>query len=86
MGLIMGWLEDDLRKYENEQVENENFWDSLVDKAINELKFCYKLNEEDLEDVLRDILGDTDYDWDDLKWLKEKVIQSKEWEDNQNGE
>ena len=86
MGLIMGWLEEDLRKYENEQVANENFWDSLVDKARNELKFCYKLNEEDLEDVLRDILGDTDYDWDDLKWLKEKVIQSKEWEDNQNGE
>ena len=86
MGLIMSWLEDDLRKYENEQVENENFWDSLVDKAINELKFCYKLNEEDLEEVLRDILGDTDYDWDDLKWLKEKVMQSKEWEDNQNGE
>ena len=82
----MSWLEDDLRKYENEQVENENFWDSLVDKAINELKYCYKLNEEDLEDILRDILGDTDYDWDDLKWLKEKVMQSKEWEDNQNGE
>ena len=84
MGLIMGWLEDDLRKYENEQVANENFWDSLVDKAINELKYCYKLNEEELEDVLRDILDDADYDWDDLKWLKEKVIQSKEWEDNQN--
>ena len=82
----MSWLEDDLRKYENEQVENENYWDSLVDKAINELKFCYKLNEEDLEDVLRDILDDADYDWDDLKWLKEKVMQSKEWEDNQNGE
>ena len=86
MGLIMGWLEDDLRKYENEQVENENYWDSLVDKARNELKFCYKLNEEDLEDILRDILDDADYDWDDLKWLKEKVMQSKEWEDNQNGE
>ena len=85
----MGWLEDDLRKYENEQVENENYWDSLVDKARNELKFCYKLNEEDLEEVLRDILDDADYDWDDLKWLKEKVMQSKEWEDNQgedNGE
>ena len=82
----MGWLEDDLRKYENEQVANENFWDSLVDKAINELKFCYKLNEEDLEDILRDILDDADYDWDDLKWLKKKVMQSKEWEDNQNGE
>ena len=81
----MGWLEDDLRKYENEQVENENYWDGLVDKAINELKYCYKLSEEDLEDLLRDVLGDADYDWDDLKWLKEKVIESKEWEDNQNG-
>ena len=80
----MGWLEEDLRKYENEQVENENYWDRLVDKARNELKNCYKLNEEDLEEVLRDILGDADYDWDDLKWLKEKVIQSKEWEDNQS--
>ena len=82
----MGWLEEDLRRYENEQVENENYWDRLVDKARSELKYCYKLNEEDLEEVLRDILDDTDYDWDDLKWLKEKVIQSKEWEDNQNGE
>ena len=81
----MGWLEEDLRKYENEQVENENYWDSLVDKAINELKYCYKLSEEDLEDLLRDVLGDADYGWDDLKWLKEKVIESKEWEDNQNG-
>ena len=81
----MGWLEEDLRKYENEQVENENYWDSLVDKAINELKYCYKLNEEELEDLLRDILDDTDYDWDDLKWLKEKVMESQEWEDNQNG-
>ena len=81
----MGWLEEDLRKYENEQVENENYWDSLVNDARNELKYCYKLNEEELEDVLRDVLGDADYDWDDLKWLKEKVIQSKEWEDNQNG-
>ena len=80
----MGWLEEDLRRYENEQVANENYWDRLVDKARNELKFCYKLNEEDLEEVLRDILGDADYDWDDLKWLKEKVIQSKEWEDNQS--
>ena len=80
----MGWLEEDLRRYENEQVANENYWDSLVDKARNELKYCYKLNEEDLEEVLRDILDDADYDWDDLKWLKEKVIQSKEWEDNQN--
>ena len=80
----MGWLEDDLRRYENEQVENENYWDSLVDKARNELKFCYKLSEEDLEEVLRDILGDADYDWDDLKWLKEKVMQSKEWEENQS--
>ena len=81
----MGWLEEDLRKYENEQVENENYWDSLVNDARNELKYCYKLNEEELEDVLRDVLGDADYDWDDLKWLKEKVMESKEWEDNQNG-
>ena len=81
----MGWLEEDLRKYENEQAENENYWDSLVEDAINELKYCYKLSEEDLEDLLRDILDDTDYDWDDLKWLKEKVMESKEWEDNQNG-
>ena len=80
----MGWLEEDLRKYENEQVANENYWDSLVDKARSELKYCYKLNEEDLEEVLRDILDDTDYDWDDLKWLKEKVMESQEWEDNQN--
>ena len=80
----MGWLEEDLRKYENEQVANESYWDSLVDKARSELKYFYKLNEEDLEEVLRDILDDTDYDWDDLKWLKEKVMQSKEWEDNQN--
>ena len=81
----MSWLEEDLRKYENEQMENENYWDSLVDKAISELKYCYKLNEDDLEEVLRDVLGDADYDWDDLKWLKEKVMESKEWEDNQNG-
>ena len=80
----MGWLEDDLRRYENEQVANETYWDSLVNDAISELKYCYKLNEEDLEDVLRDILGDADYDWDDLKWLKEKVMESQEWEDNQN--
>ena len=80
----MGWVEEDLRKYENEQVANENYWDSLVDKAINELKYCYKLTEEDLEDLLRDVLGDADYDWDDLKWLKEKVIESQEWEDNQS--
>ena len=80
----MGWLEEDLRRYENEQVANENYWDSLVDKARNELKYCYKLSEEDLEEVLRDVLGDADYDWDDLKWLKEKVMQSKEWEDNQS--
>ena len=80
----MGWLEEDLRRYENEQVENENYWDSLVDKAISELKYCYKLNEEDLEDLLRDVLGDADYDWDDLKWLKEKVMESKDWEDNQS--
>ena len=82
----MGWLEEDLRKYENEQVANENYWDSLVDDAKSELKNYYKLNEEELEDLLRDVLGDDDYDWDDLKWLKDKVMQSKEWEDNQNGE
>ena len=81
----MGWLEEDLRRYENEQAENENFWDRLVNDARSELKYYYKLNEEELEDFLRDILGDTDYDWEDLKWLKEKVMQSKEWEDNQNG-
>ena len=80
----MGWLEEDLRKYENEQVANENYWDRLVDDAISELKCYYKLSEEELEDVLRDILSDTDYDWDDLKWLKEKVMESKEWEDNQS--
>ena len=80
----MGWLEEDLRRYENEQVENEKYWDSLVDKARNELKNYYKLSEEDLEEVLRDILDDADYDYDDLKWLKEKVMQSKEWEDNQS--
>ena len=81
----MGWLEEDLRRYENEQAENENYWDRLVEDAINELKYCYKLSEEDLEDLLRDVLGDDDYDWDDLKWLKEKVMETKEWEDNQNG-
>ena len=80
----MGWLEEDLRRYENEQVANENYWDSLVNDARSELKYCYKLNEEDLEDLLRDVLGDADYDWDDLKWLKEKVMESQEWEDNQN--
>ena len=80
----MGWLEEDLRKYENEQMENENYWDRLVNDAINELKYCYKLSEEDLEDLLRDVLGDADYDWDDLKWSKEKVMESKEWEDNQS--
>ena len=80
----MGWLEEDLRKYENEQVENENYWDSLVDDARSELKYYYKLNEEELEELLRDILDDADYDWDDLKWLKEKVMESKEWEDNQS--
>ena len=80
----MGWLEEDLRKYENEQVANENYWDRLVDDARSELKYCYKLNEEDLEEVLRDILDDADYDWDDLKWLKKKVMESKEWEDNQS--
>ena len=81
----MGWVEEDLRNYENEQVANENYWDSLVEDARSELKHYYKLNEEELEDVLRDVLGDADYDWDDLKWLKEKVMESKEWEDNQNG-
>ena len=80
----MGWLEEDLRRYEDEQVANENYWDRLVDDARSELKYYYKLNEEELEDVLREVLGDADYDWDDLKWLKEKVIESKEWEDNQN--
>ena len=80
----MGWLEEDLRRYENEQVENENYWDGLVYDARSELKYCYKLNEEDLEDLLREDMGDADYDWDDLKWLKEKVIESKEWEDNQS--
>ena len=80
----MGWVEEDLRKYENEQVENENYWDALVNDARSELNYGYKLSEEDLEDLLRDILDDADYDWDDLKWLKEKVIQRKEWEDNQN--
>ena len=80
----MGWVEEDLRNYENEQVANENYWDSLVEDARSELKHYYKLNEEELEDVLRDVLGDADYDWDDLKWLKEKVMESKEWEDNQS--
>ena len=80
----MGWLEEDLRKYENEQMENENYWDSLVNDAISELKYYYKLSEEDLEEVLRDVLGDADYDWDDSKCLKEQVLESKAWEDNQN--
>ena len=80
----MGWLEEDLRKYENEQVANENYWDSLVEDARSELKCYYKLNEEELEDLLRDVLGDADYDWDDLKWLKNKVMESQEWEDNQS--
>ena len=83
----MGWLEEDLRRYENEQVENERYWDSLVEDARYQLKFCYKLNEEELEDFLReDVLGDADYDWDDLKWLKEMVMKSQEWEDNQSKE
>ena len=82
----MGWLEEDLRRYENEQVANENYWDSLVEDARSELKYYYKLNEEELEDVLRDILDDADYDWEDLKWLKEKVMESQEWEDNQSKE
>ena len=81
----MGWLEEDLRRHENEQMENENYWDSLVDKARSELKNYYKLNEEELEDFLRDILSDADYDYDDLNWLTEKVMESKEWEGNQNG-
>ena len=80
----MGWLEEDLRKYENEQVANENYWDSLVEDARSELKYYYKLNEEELEDLLRDVLGDADYDWEDLKWLKNKVMESQEWEDNQS--
>ena len=80
----MGWLEEDLREYEHEQMENEYYWDSLVADARSELEYYYKLNEEELEDVLRDILGDADYGWDDLKWLKEKVMESKEWEDNQS--
>ena len=80
----MGWLEEDLAKYEEEQAENERYWDNLVKDAISELKYCYKLSEDELEDYLReDILGDTDYDWDDLKWLKEMVMKSKEWKDNQ---
>ena len=82
----MGWLEEDLRKYENEQMENEKYWDALVEDARSELKYYYKLNEEELEDVLRDVLGDDDYDWEDLKWLKEKVMESQEWEDNQSKE
>ena len=83
----MGWLEEDLRRYENEQVANENYWDSLVEDAIYQLKFCYKLSEEELEDFLReDVLGDDDYDWEDLKWLKEMVMKSQEWEDNQSKE
>ena len=80
----MGWLEDDLRRYENEQAENENYWDSLVEDARGELKYYYKLNEDDLEDLLRDLLDDAVYDYEDLKWLKKKVMESKEWEDNQS--
>ena len=84
---MSSWLEEDLRRYENEQVENERYWDSLVEDARYQLKFCYKLNEEELEDFLReDVLGDDDYDWDDLKWLKEMVMKSQEWEDNQSKE
>lgn len=82
----MGWVEEDLAKYEEEQASNENYWDNLVEDAISELKYCYKLNEDDLEDLLREVLDDTDYDWDDLKWLKKKVMESKEWEDNQKKE
>ena len=83
---MSSWLEEDLRRYENEQMENEKYWDSLVEDAISELKYYDKLNEEELEDVLRDVLGDDDYDWNDLKWLKEKVMKSQEWEDNQSKE
>ena len=84
---MSSWLEEDLRRYENEQVANERYWDALVEDARYQLKFCYKLSEEDLEDYLReDILGDDDYDWDDLKWLKEMVMKSQEWEDNQSKE
>lgn len=83
---MSSWLEEDLRRYENEQAANENYWDSLVEDARSELKYCYKLNEEELEDVLREVLGDADYDWEDLKWLKEKVMDSQEWEDNQSKE
>ena len=84
---MSSWLEEDLRRYENEQMENENYWDSLVEDAIYQLKFCYKLSEEELEDFLReDVLGDDDYDWEDLKWLKEMVMKSQEWEDNQSKE
>ena len=79
----MGWVEEDLRRYENEQVANENYWDSLVEDARSQLKYCYKLSEDELEDYLRDILSDTDYDWDDLKWLKKQVMESQEWENNQ---
>lgn len=80
----MGWVEEDLRRYENEQVANENYWDSLADDARSQLKYCYKLSEDELEDFLReDILGDTDYDWEDLKWLKKQVMESQEWEVNQ---
>ena len=83
---MSSWLEEDLRKYENEQMENEKYWDSLVEDAISELKYYDKLNEEELEELLRDVLGDDDYDWNDLKWLKEMVMKSQEWEDNQSKE
>ena len=82
----MGWVEQDLAKYEEEQAANENYWDSLVNDARSNLKYFYKLNEDELEDVLRDILDDADYDYDDLKWLKEKVMESQEWEENQKKE
>lgn len=82
----MGWVEDDLAKYEEEQAANENYWDGLVEDARSNLKYFYKLNEDELEDVLRDILDDADYDYEDLKWLKEKVMESQEWEDNQSKE
>ena len=82
----MGWVEQDLAKYEEEQAANENYWDSLVEDARSNLKYFYKLNEDELEDVLRDILDDADYDYEDLKWLKKKVMESQEWEENQKKE
>ena len=48
----MGWVEQDLAKYEEEQAANENYWDALVEDARSNLKYFYKLNEDELEDVL----------------------------------